>query len=491
MTTAPDRFPKDQSAHVAPTGSQSAPAGIRPIVPTGSSPESPAGIQTDAPAALANQAAGPDQPPHSLARASLSYWDIVWQQFKKNRFALVALWLLGPLVLLAIFAPLIASNQPFVFQTAEGTIYPWFRWLFNPGEPVDFAFNMALVGFFPWVVVSVVWNAWAKRHGLPGRRRLFTVVLLYAGIILGLIAFFNFPSFGPGEEFWKPAFRPLNKYWARTFPEEEFQLRQRGEYVWALYPLIPLGPTEPSKARFQPPGFRMPPEQWEETNDWFPHLLGTDDQGRDVLVRLIYGTRISLSVGFVAVGLYLTIGIVLGAIAGYFGGLVDMLICRAIEVMMLFPTFFLILTLVAMLGSSIYIVMLVIGLTSWAGIARLTRGEVLKQRAIDYVAAAKALGASHLRIVFRHILPNALSPALVAAPFGVAGAIITEASLSLLGVGVSLSAPSWGALLRLAHENHTYWWLTVVPASAIFFTVTIFNLVGSGLRDAMDPRLRM
>jgi len=431
-------------------------------------------------------------PPQPLSgRASLSYWDIVWQQFKKNRFALASLGLLGPLFLLAIFAPVIASNQPFVFRTSEGTIYPWFRWLFNPGEPVDFAFNMALVGFLPWAMISGLWNAWAKRRGLPGRRRLFSVLAFYGVVLVGLILFFNIPSFGPGERFWKPAFRPLNKYWARTFAEEEYQLRQKGQWVWAVYPLIPLGPTEPSKARFQPPGYRSPPDQWEETNDWFPHLLGTDDQGRDVLVRMIYGTRISLSVGFVAVGLYLTIGIVLGAMAGYFGGLVDILICRAIEVMMLFPTFFLILTLVAMLGSSIYIVMLVIGLTSWAGVARLTRGEVLKQRAIDYVAAARVLGASHFRILFRHILPNALSPALVAAPFGVAGAIITEASLSLLGVGVSLSAPSWGSLLKLSHENHTYWWLTVVPASAIFLTVTIFNLVGSGLRDAMDPRLRM
>lgn len=422
---------------------------------------------------------------------SLSYWGIVWQQFKKNWFALVSLWLLGPLFLLAIFAPVLASNQPFVFQTAEETLFPWFRWLLNPGEPVDFAFNMALVGFLPWAILAGVWNGWAKRRGIPGRRRLFTVVILYAAILFGLIVFFNIPSCGPGNGFWQPAFRPSNKYWARTFPEEQFQLQKENQYVWALYPPIPLSPTEPSRARFQPPGYRMSPEQWEESNDWFPHVLGTDDQGRDVLVRMLYGTRISLSVGFVAVGLYLMIGVVLGAVSGYFGGVVDMLICRAIEVMMLFPTFFLILTLVAMLGSSIYIVMLVIGLTSWAGIARLTRGEVLKQRAIDYVAAARALGASHFRIIFRHILPNALSPALVAAPFGVAGAIITEASLSLLGVGVSLSAPSWGSLLKLAHENHTYWWLTVVPASAIFLTVTIFNLVGSGLRDAMDPRLRM
>ena len=157
---------------------------------------------------------------------------------------------------------------------------------------------------------------------------------------------------------------------------------------------------------------------------------------------------------------------------------------------MLFPAFFLILTLVALIGPSIYIIMVVIGLTGWAGIARLIRGEVLKQRSIDYVAAARALGSSHGRIIFRHILPNAISPALVSAPFGIAGAIITEAGLSLLGFGVRPPTPSWGTLLQLGNSNYAYWWLIVVASTAMFLTVTVFNLVGSGLRDAMDPRLR-
>lgn len=135
--------------------------------------------------------------------------------------------------------------------------------------------------------------------------------------------------------------------------------------------------------------------------------------------------------------------------------------------------------------------MVVIGLTGWPGIARLTRGEVLKQRGNDYVAAARALGASHPRVLFRHILPNSLAPALVAAPFGVASAIVVEAGLSLLGFGVRPPIPTWGILLRLGSSNYNYWWLIVVPSVAIFFTVTVFNLVGSGLRDAMDPRLRM
>ncbi len=227
-----------------------------------------------------------------------------------------------------------------------------------------------------------------------------------------------------------------------------------------------------------------------KSTDDFPHLLGTDNVGRDVLSRMIYGTRISMTVGFVAVSIYLTIGIIVGALAGYFGGLTDIVISRIIEIVLLFPAFFLILTLVGLMEPSIYIIMVVIGLTSWPTIARLIRGEVLKQRGIDYVVAARALGSSNTRIIFRHILPNAISPALVAAPFGVASAIITEAGLSLLGVGVQPPAPTWGILLKLGHGNYHYWWLVVVPSVAIFVTVTIFNLVGNGLRDAMDPRLR-
>jgi peptide/nickel transport system permease protein len=206
---------------------------------------------------------------------------------------------------------------------------------------------------------------------------------------------------------------------------------------------------------------------------------------------MIYGTRISMSVGVVAVSIYITIGVVLGALAGYFGGMVDMVISRIIEVVLLFPAFFLILTIVGMVGKSIFIIMFVIGITGWPTIARLIRGEVLKQRSLDYTLAAQALGASHRRILFRHILKNSMSPALVSVPFGIANAIITEAGLSVLGFGVEPPAPSWGGLLNIATTNYHNWWLVVFPSIAIFITVTTFNLVGSGLRDAMDPRLRI
>ena len=412
-----------------------------------------------------------------MAKPSEAYLDIVWKQFKKNRFASAALWALAPVALIALFAPLIASDQPLVYFEGQEVLFPWLLALFNPPEMVDFAFNMTMLAFVPWAVSAICLNRWWRRREVPGRVRALRVIGLLALLVSGTILLFSIPAVRPG-----------NPYAHRAFVEEEFgNPDARG-----VYTLIPYGPRDQERGSvYQPPLYRKASEDRQRASEWFPHLLGTDDIGRDVLARMIYGTRISLTIGFLAVGIYLTIGIIVGALAGYFGGVTDMLISRVIEVILLFPSFFLILTLVAMIGPSIYIIMVVIGLTGWPGIARLIRGEVLKQRGYDYVAAARALGASHLRVLFRHILPNAMAPALVAAPFGVASAIVVEAGLSLLGFGVRLPTPTWGILLRLGSSNYNYWWLIVVPSIAIFFTVTVFNLVGSGLRDAMDPRLRM
>lgn len=221
------------------------------------------------------------------------------------------------------------------------------------------------------------------------------------------------------------------------------------------------------------------------------HWLGTDDRGRDVLSRLIWGTRISMSVGFVAVGIAVFLGIIMGAIAGYYGGRIDLIMQRIIEIVMCFPTFILILSLIAFLPPSIYNIMVVIGITGWTGVARLIRGEFLKLRASDFAVAAMATGLSDTRIMFRHLLPNALSPVLVSATFGVAGAILTESGLSFLGFGVPPPTPSWGELLAQSQRFvDQAWWLVLFPGLAIFVTVTAFNLVGEGLRDAMDPRMK-
>lgn len=220
------------------------------------------------------------------------------------------------------------------------------------------------------------------------------------------------------------------------------------------------------------------------------HLLGTDDTGRDLLSRLIHGTRISISIGLVAVSIYMTIGVILGSLAGYFGGWVDIAISRLVELMICFPVFFLIIAIVAYLPQSIYNIMIVIGLTGWARVARLVRGEFLRVRNIDYVAASQALGFSTPRIIFRHVLPNAMAPIFVSATFGVAVAILTESSLSFLGFGVPPNVASWGSILAKARELlPAGWWITTFPGVAIFLTVTVLNLVGEGLRDAMDPRL--
>jgi peptide/nickel transport system permease protein len=223
----------------------------------------------------------------------------------------------------------------------------------------------------------------------------------------------------------------------------------------------------------------------------FQHYLGTDQLGRDVFSRMLYGSQISLSVGFVAVGISILIGILVGAMAGYKGGWVDSLLMRFVDIMLSFPSFFLILTVVAILRPNIYNVMIVIGITSWEGTARFVRAEFLSLRERDYVQAARALGVKDRRIIFRHILPNALAPVFVTASLGVASAILVEAGLSFLGFGVQPPAPSWGNILT---EGRTYifdaWWLTVFPGLAILITVLSFNLFGEGLRDALDPRLR-
>jgi peptide/nickel transport system permease protein len=244
----------------------------------------------------------------------------------------------------------------------------------------------------------------------------------------------------------------------------------------AVAPAITVDPNVPDLAhRLQPPG----PD----------HRLGTDDLGRDVLARLVHGARVSLMVGITATLISLIIGSLLGAIAGYYGGVADWLISRLIEVVLCFPFLFIVLGIVALFRPSLYTIMIALGLTSWTTEARFMRGEFLRIREIEFAQAARASGARDTRIIFRHLLPNALAPVLVSASFGVASAILIESALSFLGFGVPLPTPSWGNILDSAQLHLDYaWWLAVFPGIAIFLTVAAFNIIGDRARECLDPR---
>jgi peptide/nickel transport system permease protein len=380
--------------------------------------------------------------------SSRGFWADAWRRFRRRKLAMVGLAFVIGLGLVALLSPAIAGTKPIVTRY-KGTLYFPAMAYFNPNwENAVFRTQDKFRGRYPKNLKEKdpeSWAVWPLVYQDPQRR-------IYED---------EWPGIPPNPTAHKG--KPYLYYlvlraWDRIFRtnhvEEVFgELLQEGP--------LPL------------------------------NLFGTTDRGVDVFASMVHGARTAMLVGFLSMGLAASIGISVGAAAGYYGGWLDIALSRAIEVVMCIPTLVLILALLAIVEEpSIWHIMAVIGVTGWTGIARLTRGEFLMLKQLEYVAAAKALGAGHARLMFRHILRNALAPILVPIAFGIASAILVESALSFLGFG-DPNKPSWGKLLDDGRNAiQEMWWLILFPGLAIFFTVLAYNLVGEGLQEATDPRLR-
>ena len=385
----------------------------------------------------------------------VSYGEMVWREFARNRLNIICLGVIIFLFILAVLAPFLANDKPFVIRIDGQLYFPVFKAL----SASDYCiFLAAIIGCVQLLLIYHNHSSIepSVRSAVFWRQICVNVVVMIAGFIS---IFILVPR--------------------RLDATDYKQMIASGKAISAVFPPVPYGYGRTDLAvREQPPSRQ--------------HWLGTDDVGSDMLCRLIHGSRISLSVGFVAVGISCLIGIFVGAILGYFGGTIDFIGMRIVEIMMAIPTFFLIITIVAFFPRSLFNIMIIIGITSWTGDARFIRAEFFKLRGQDFVQAAVSLGLPLRSILFRHMLPNGIAPVLVNATFGIAGAIFIEAALSFLGFGVAPPTPSWGQMLSLgvSTTGRFLWWLTLFPGMAIFFTVLAYNLVGEGLRDAIDPRLR-
>jgi peptide/nickel transport system permease protein len=384
-----------------------------------------------------------------------SYGELVWREFKKSRLSVVCLIFIGLLFAFAVLAPFLANDKPYWIEINGRLQFPLFRALTAGDYSV---FLATIVGIIQIILINR-----NRRRVDPSIRGALLWRQIWINALIVFVGVISIHVLIPD----------------RLDAVDYKEMIKTDKASNALFPPVPYGYARTAlEDREQPPSKG--------------HWLGTDDVGSDVLCRLIHGSRISLSVGFVAVGISCLIGIFVGAILGYFGGKVDFIGMRIVEIMMAIPTFFLIITIVAFFPRSLFNIMLIIGITSWTGDARFIRAEFFKLRNQDFVHAARSLGLPLRSILFRHMLPNGIAPVLVNATFGIAGAIFIEAALSFLGFGVAPPTPSWGQMLSLgvSTTGRFLWWLTMFPGLAIFFTVLAYNLVGEALRDAIDPRLR-
>jgi len=371
----------------------------------------------------------------------------IWRQTLAGVGVKFGLAWIGLLVFAAVFAPFLANSMPLLISKNGVVSAPVLQYL-----SVEDA----------WILTSffVALAVYRLRVGAGKRILLFLLGSALAALLVNL---------------WvkPPVLVIYDDFRSETYIQAD----------WKIMPPIPYAPIDYLRD-LGSKGLEAP-----FASEGHTHLMGTEENGADVLSRMIHACRISLSIGLIASGIALAIGIVVGGLMGYFSGIVDMLGMRLVEIFEDIPTLFLLLTFVAFFGRSLYMMMVIIGVTGWSGYARYVRQEFLKLRKQDYVQAAVASGLPLTSILFRHMLPNGVAPLLVAVSFGVAGAILSEATLSFLGLGV-VDAPSWGQMLDQAVKSSTFnWWMAVFPGGAIFMTVFAYNLIGEAFRDAIDPKL--
>ncbi|MDD5393993.1 MAG: ABC transporter permease [Thiothrix sp.] len=371
-------------------------------------------------------------------------WRKTWQGVGvKLGFAWVAL-----LVLMGVFAPFLANSMPLLMSKGGEISAPVLHYLNIEDVVVLAMFALA-------VVLALVSLSAGKRV------LLFVLGTLIAALLANL--WVKAPAVMIYDEFRTPAYADVD---------------------WRIMPPVPYAPQDYLRD-YQEHGLEQP---LAATDGRF-HLMGTEENGADVFSRMIHASRIALSIGLIATGIALVIGVILGGLMGYLSGVVDMLGMRLVEIFESIPTLFLLLTFVAFFGRSLYMMMVIIGVTSWSGYARYIRAEFLKLRRQEYVQAAIASGLPLSSILFRHMLPNGVAPLLVGVSFGVASAILAEATLSFLGLGL-VGEPSWGQMLDQAVKSSMFnWWMAAFPGGAIFFTVFAYNLIGEAFRDAIDPQL--
>lgn len=389
-----------------------------------------------------NQAETPPRPSSLMGR--------VLPQILAGWGARIGLIWVGVLVFIAVFAPFIANSMPLIASESGRIVFPVFQYLTT--EDV-----IVLAAFFGLIIL----------FKSPLRANLKKLFLIFIVMIVGVTIVSS---------------HVMVKQENIVYSEFREKVED-GSYKWAVMPPIPYAPQDYLR------DVRALPLEAPLVSKEHRHWMGTEENGGDVMSRMFHATRIALGIGFIATGIAIVIGIILGGLMGYFSGVVDILGMRLVEIFESIPTLFLLLTFVAFFGRSIYIMMIIIGLTSWSGYARYIRAEFLKLRKMDFVQSTIASGLPLNSILFRHMLPNGVAPLLVGLSFGVASAILAEATLSFLGLGL-VDAPSWGQMLNQAVQSSTFnWWMAIFPGGAIFMTVFAYNLIGEAFRDAIDPQL--